>query len=354
MADQVVVTAGRANGQPGGDSAGAIEVAPWDPNRPYIREIKAHLDDAAEFRAAVDAQAARYGSLPAFYLDVAELLFRNGKPAEAASMALNALELPSADTGTLIIVADDLMRFGQEARAIWLYEKVLYLDGDRPQPRRSLALALIDRAERAARRGAPAASVRADYEQAMRLLNEVVTRTWSPAYNGIEMVALMEANRILPRLEKLGTRDIPLDPRLRDKLDVDLRVVLEWNVDATDMDLWVDEPSGERAIYSHTRTAIGGRLSRDMTQGYGPEEYLLRRAPGGEYTISANIYRTDRLNPNGPITVRAHLYRNYQRPTEEVQVMQIELKPGEDGTHVVGRVTVGGSAAAAGGASHGP
>ncbi|TWB21872.1 vault protein inter-alpha-trypsin-like protein [Nitrospirillum amazonense] len=351
--DQVVVTASRANGQSGGDSAGAIEVAPWDPNRPYIRELKEHLADAEEFRAAVTTQAARYGSLPAFYLDVAELLFRSGKAAEAASMALSALELPSADTGTLIIVADDLMRFGQEARAIWLYEKVLYLDGDRPQPRRSLALALIDRAERAARRGAPAASVRADYERAMRLLNEVITRTWDPAYTGIEMVALMEANRILPRLEKLGVRDIPLDARLRDKLDVDLRVVLEWNVDATDMDLWVDEPLGERAIYSHPRTAIGGRLSHDMTQGYGPEEYLLRRAPGGEYTISANIYRTDRLNPNGPITVRAHLYRNYQRPTEEAQVMQIELKPGEDGTRVVGRVTVGGGTAAAGG-SQGP
>ncbi|TWB30651.1 VIT domain-containing protein [Nitrospirillum bahiense] len=358
-ADQVVVTGSRANGQSGGgqsggDSAGAIEVAPWDPNRPYIREIKEHLADAEEFRAAVTAQAARYGSLPAFYLDVAELLFRNGKVGEAASMALSALELPSADTGTLIIVADDLMRFGQEARAIWLYEKVLYLDGDRPQPRRSLALALIERAERAAKHGAPAASVRADYERAMRLLNEVITRTWSPAYTGIEMVALMEANRILPRLEKLGVRDIPLDPRLRDKLDVDLRVVLEWNVDATDMDLWVDEPSGERAIYSHPRTAIGGRLSHDMTQGYGPEEYLLRRAPNGEYTISANIYRTDRLNPNGPITVRAHLYRNYQRATEEVQMMQIELKPGEDGTRVVGRVTVGGGAAASDGASRGP
>src|SRR5579863_9357317 len=113
----------------------------------------------------------------------------------------------------------------------------------------------------------------------MELLNEVVTRIWDGAYDGIELVTLMEANRILPRLEKLGVKDIPLDPRLRALLDVDLRVVLDWYVDATDMDLWVDEPSGERAIYNNPRTRIGGRLSHDMTQGFGPEEYLLHRAP---------------------------------------------------------------------------
>lgn len=339
--EDFAVTGARADGR-GEGQGGATDIAvePWNPDRPYLRDLKAHLDDPDAFRATVAGQADQYGQVPAYYLDVAELLFRNGRKLEAAAIVLNALDLPTADNGTLIIVADALMRYGEEARAIWLYEKVLRLEGDRPQPRRSLALALVTRAERAAKDGGSTAAQRADYARAMDLLNEVITRTWAPAYNGIEMVALMEANRLVPRLRKLGVRDIPLDPRLRAQLDVDVRVVLEWNVDATDMDLWVDEPSGERAIYNNPRTAIGGRLSRDMTQGYGPEEYLLRRAPNGEYTIRVNIYRTDRLNPNGPITVRAHLYRNYQRPTEEAQVMQIELKPGEDGTRVVGRVTI--------------
>ncbi|MBB6254232.1 VIT domain-containing protein [Nitrospirillum iridis] len=339
--EDFVVTGARADGHGDGQGAAAvIAVEPWNPDRPYLRALKEHLDDPDAFHATVVGQADKYGQVPAYYLDIAELLFRNGRALEAAAMVLNALDLPAADNGTLIIVADALMRYGDEARAIWLYEKVLFLEGDRPQPRRSLALALVTRAERAAQRGAPAAVPRADYVRALDLLNEIVTRTWAPAYNGIEMVALMEANRLVPRLQKLGVRDIPLDPRLRAQLDVDVRVVLEWNVDATDMDLWVDEPSGERAIYSHPRTTIGGRLSRDMTQGYGPEEYLLRRAPSGEYTIRVNTYRTDRLNPNGPITVRAHLYRNYQRQTEEAQVMQIELKPGEDGARVVGRVVI--------------
>lgn len=40
-----------------------------------------------------------------------------------------------------------------------------------------------------------------------------------------------------------------LDPRLVALLDVDLRIVIEWNSPATDLDLWVAEPSGEPAIY---------------------------------------------------------------------------------------------------------
>jgi hypothetical protein len=317
-----------------------VAVQSWDPNRPYLAALKAVTPET--FPTVFAAQEKRYGAVPAFYLDVAEFRFRQGKPEEAAALALDALELPSADTTTLTIVADRLMRYGDETRGIWLYERVLYLDNDRPQPRRLLALALIDRAEHAAKRGAPVEAQRADYRRALALLNEVVTRTWDQAFTGIEAVALMEANRILPRLEKLGVKDIPLDPRLQALLDVDVRIVLDWYVDATDMDLWVDEPSGERAIYNNPRTRIGGRLSHDMTQGFGPEEYLLRHAPAGSYTVRVNIYRTDQLNPNGPITVRAHLFRGYGRSDESSQVLEIELKPGEDGTRLVGDIKVAG------------
>ena len=59
-------------------------------------------------------------------------------------------------------------------------------------------------------------------------------------------------------------------------LDCDVRIVLTWDADLTDVDLWVTEPSGEKCFYDHNRTTIGGMLCRDFTQGYGPEEYCLR------------------------------------------------------------------------------
>lgn len=241
----------------------------------------------------------------------------------------------------MTILADRLMRYGDTARALWLYEHILALEPDRPQPRRNLALALVDRAEHG---GETAAERRRDYSRALALLNEIVTAPWSTNFNGIEVISLMEANRIVTKLKALGVEKVVLDPRLIAMLDVDIRVTLEWNTDGTDMDLWVDEPTGERAIYNHPRTQIGGRLSNDMTNGYGPEEYLLRRAPDGTYTVRVNVFRVDSLNPNGATTVRVHVFRNYGRPDEQVQALELELKRSDtEQDHLVGTIKVNGN-----------
>ena len=61
-------------------------------------------------------------------------------------MLLSALELPTRNNQTLAIVADRLLRYGETDRAIWLLERLLAAEDDRPQPRRTLALALARRA----------------------------------------------------------------------------------------------------------------------------------------------------------------------------------------------------------------
>ncbi len=196
-------------------------------------------------------------------------------------VVLSALELPAANATTLGIVADRLERYGAIDRAIELRER----------------------------------------QAAARL------------------VALMEANALLPRLKRLGGRS-PLEPALTALLDTDIRVVVDWTTDATDLDLWVDEPGGERAIYNHPRTASGGHLSNDMTAGFGPEEYFLHRAPAGEYVVRANVYTADRLDPNGLSLLTAHLFRDFGRATQRVEVVDIELRRDEHGEKMIGRIAV--------------
>lgn len=71
----------------------------------------------------------------------------------------------------------------------------------------------------------------------------------------IETIVLMEANRIAARAEHLTKPAVnPLDSRLRKLRDVDARIVLTWDTDATDIDLWVTEPTGETYMYDHNRT----------------------------------------------------------------------------------------------------
>jgi hypothetical protein len=314
---------------------GAIAIEPWAPNRPYL----AALDEAspADRERVFAAEQAKHGSLPAFWLDVSDWAWRKGRREEAIRLLLSALELPTRNSQTLSIVAERLMRYGELSRAVAIYERLLAAEGDRPQPRRSLALALAKRAE-----GAPRDRARADLARAIALLTEVVMTPWNDAYEGIEMISLMEANRLIPRFRAAGGSmdELTLDPRLIALLDVDLRVVVEWFTEATDIDLWVNEPTGEQAIYHNPRTRIGGRLSNDMTQGFGPEEYLLRVAPPGAYDIRANVFSADRINPNGAQRVTARIIRDWGRPTEREEIVDIEILPGDgERTRRIGTAT---------------
>jgi hypothetical protein len=305
---------------------GVIELPPWKVTRPYITALDAA--SKTQLDRVLAAQEKHHGTLPAFYLDVAEWFYRHGDKARAFELLLSALELPSSSDETSLVVAARLVRYGQFDRAISLYERHIRLMPDRPQPIRSLALALAERAKKA-----PAAVAKQDLKRAVGLLNQIITTPWDEAYDGIEMISLMEVNALIPRLAKLGVANTIVDPQLVAKLDVDLRVLIEWNTGATDLDLWIEEPNGETAMYGHPRTAVGGRLSNDMTSGYGPEEYLLRRAPDGRFALSVNVYSSDQLNPNGKTTVTARLIHHFGRPDEHTEMLDIELGR-EDYGHV--------------------
>lgn len=121
---------------------------------------------------------------------------------------------------------------------------------------------------------------------------------------------------------------------------VDVRVVIDWSNDAADIDLWVDEPSGERVIYSNPRSHIGGHLSNDMTASLRPEDYFIRRAAPGAYVAKANVFAPDRLDPNGPARVTAHLYRDWGRPMQREQLIDFDVSRGKDGQLTMGTLKV--------------
>jgi Vault protein inter-alpha-trypsin domain/Uncharacterized protein conserved in bacteria (DUF2135) len=324
-----------------------ITAAAWNPDRPYLRTLTGvKPGDEIVFDAIYKAQEVLYGDTPAFYFDMAEWAFRNGLAARAAGIARNALELTSTSLDTKIILAARLIRYGAFDQAIWLNERILQATPGKPQALRNLALALVARADARASTSASAQPQNtADYERALGLLMKIVLTPNGGDYDGIELIALMEANHIVPKLKALGVTESRLaeliDPRLMALLTVDIRVTLEWNTDKTDMDLWVDEPTGERAIYSNPRTAIGGHLSNDMTRGYGPEEYLLNVAPNGQYKVQANAFASDRLDPNGPTSLTVRLYRDWGKPTEKVESFVVELTRGQQPTVEIGRFNKG-------------
>jgi hypothetical protein len=304
----------------GEDRGSEVTAAEWVSNRPYMAALRAASPVDRE-RVFAEQQKV-HGALPAFWFDVAELAWKSGRRDEARRLLLSVLDLPTRNNETLAIVAERLFRYGERDRSIEMFEAVAEAELGRPQPLRSLALALAKRGE-----SAPREQARADLARAIDLLTQVIMTPWDGSYDGIELIALMEVNRLIPRYRALGGGGVPLDAKLIALLDVDIRIVIEWNTEETDLDLWVDEPNGERAYYDNRQTRIGGRISNDMTDGYGPEEYLLRRAPGGTFTVRADVYSSDELNPNGASRITARLIRNFGRPGEKEEIVEIELLP---------------------------
>jgi hypothetical protein len=347
--DNIVVTGGASAGSGGGEiiasaqrainreqSAGraiSLDLGGLLRNRPYL----AALDAAppAERLKVLGEQESAYASVPTFYLDAAEWFRLKGDQPTSMLLLLSALELPASDDETRQIVAFRLERDGAFDRAVELTEQLAAVTAEfRPQPKRALALALAARGRNAGVAG------RGDLERAFALLTEVALNPASRDFEGVEVIALTEANALIPAIAAVDGR-WTLDERLVDLLDTDARIVAEWTADDADIDLWVDEPNGERVNYEQPLSSAGGHISNDMTEGFGPEEYAIRRAPEGSYRVTVSGYEADRINPNGTGHVLIRMIRNFTRKNQQQDMLDVDLAFQKHETRSVATLSIG-------------
>lgn len=288
---------------------GGIELKPWTPDRPYLKQLQAAGDEAYATYVQLRSE---YGTSPAFFLDVADFFAEVRKDRALALRVLsNVAELELGSPALLRVLAHRYTQLGELELAASVFRAVLQLLPEEAQSYRDLGLVLADS-------GA--------YPEAIALLETVVTGVWDDRFPEIELIALGELNRIVARCQReTGATHHTLPASLIKNLDVDVRVILTWDADLCDMDLWVDDPIGERANYSHTRTQIGGRFSRDFTRGYGPEEFLLKKGIKGKYTIHVHYYGTSQQTLTGATTVQVEIVRNWGRPNEVRQAVTRRL-----------------------------
>lgn len=331
-------------GKPASASAPAIAIKAWDPKTPYLDALK--KAKPGERFAVYLKQRAEYGTSPAFYLDCADHLLKQKQDALAMQVLSNVAELELENAALVRVLAHKLAQLGRLELATYLFEEALRLRPEEPQSYRDLALVLARRADairtkNARRRSQEQAErdrqqAKTLYERALGLLAQVVMGHWD-RFREVEVIALMEFNAIAPKAKTVGVTKLPLDPRLVKLLGCDVRIVMTWDADSTDMDLHVLEPSGEEAYYGHRRTVIGGNNSRDFTRGYGPEEYCLRKAMRGMYTIKTRYYGSAAAKLIGAVTLQVDVFTNYGRPDEQRKSITLRLA-GKKETFTVGQI----------------
>jgi Ca-activated chloride channel homolog len=317
-------------------ASASIEVKPWNPDTPYLKTIRTAKADARY--AAYLAEREKWAQSPAFFLDCAEVFFEDENKTLARRILTNLAELRIEEAGLLRVLAWRLQQAGDLDTATVILRRVAKLRPEEPQSFRDLALALGERGR--------ASASKADLEEAMRLFLKVALGSWGRHGDSIPIIALEEMNALIAWIERRDWADdakpvIPeIDKRLRANLDTDIRIVMSWDADATDMDLHVMEPGGEEAYYAHNRTARGGLVSDDITDGYGPEEYLIRKAPNGTYAIRTNYYGSRQQTIVGPATVTATVFTNWGRANEERRVLTVRLDKEKEKVEI-GSITFG-------------
>lgn len=288
----------------------------------YVTELKE--SDIGEMYKRYLQMKDSLGEEPAFYFDAAELLFEKGDKENALRVLSNLVELDNENHQLLRSIAYMLESWGMYDEAIDVYKKVLAIKEEEPQSYRDLALAYEQKG---------------DHQQAVNTLYKVLTRNWfeyEDRYRGLKSMLLNEMNAIINRYR--NDIDFSMIPQeLIRPLPVDLRIVIDWNKDETDIDLHVMEPGGEECYYSHKTTNSGGRISEDFTQGYGPEEYEIRKAQKGKYSIQVNYYGDRYQKKQVPSFIKLTIYKNFGRE-DQTMTVQTLIMDGQTGKIEIGEL----------------
>lgn len=309
-------TASNAGYTADGNGNPNIIVKEWTPDRVYLNEIKktkpsGHYNKYLELRK-------EYLNTPSFYYDMAVFFVRQKDSVAGLKILSNIAELQFQDHELYKLLGFNLKQLGSYKEALYIFRKVLGWRPQEPQSYRDYGLALADAGY---------------YQEALDTLYTALKKTYSPdikdMFDGIEEIIVTEINQLVA-LQKGRLDLLKIDTTLVQAMPVDIRVVLNWNTKDTDIDLWVTDPDGEKSYYSHKETSGGGKFSEDQTEGYGPEQFLLKKAIPGKYKIEVDYYSDRQFKLSGPTTLMVEIFTHYGDDRQQRRVLTLQMDKEEE------------------------
>lgn len=283
----------------------------YDPDTPYLKVME--YTDPAKAIETYHKLKKEYGQTPSFYVDVADYFFKKGDLAQAVLVVSNLAELNLEDAQLLRVLGYKLSNYKAYKEAIEVFRKVVAIREEEPQSYRDLGLALAEDKQ---------------YQEAVETLYKVVKNAWDERFGDVQLVTMNDINSLVARHKGIKTNF--MDKRLLKSEPVDIRVVLSWDTDNCDMDLWVTDPTDEKCFFDNKLTYLGGKISKDVTQGYGPEEFMIKKAPKGSYKIEADYFGTRSQKQLMPVTLRITFYTHFGTDKEQKQETTVRVTNEKD------------------------
>jgi len=265
----------------------------WNPDRLYLKALAAAPKDK-QYELYFELRKAQERN-PSFYFDVAHFFNNQGDVKKALQVISNIADLGLENHQLYKTLTYTLRQWKDFDDALFTARQIAKWRAHEPQSLRDYALALED-----------AGKYQEAFDELIKALEVNYYGEMSGQYEGVEDIILMDINRLT--IEHKGLKTGKLDKKYLKKMPVDIRIIMNWNQIDVDLDLHVIEPNGEECYYSHTKTEAGARFSKDFTEGYGPEQYLIRNAIKGKYQIKTNYFGERELTESGPATVMVEIY----------------------------------------------
>ncbi len=307
-----------------------IEIKEWDPNTPYLKklkEIRKNGGDNEALYAEYLRQRQEYETNSAFYFDVANYFFQENIRDYAIRILSNLTELRIDDPALLRVLAWRLRDADALDDAILMARKCIELSPNDNHLWHELALLL----ELRAKKNSNPDDAQESLECYKKAAFELHSSWYGHSNRSIALVSIEEFNVLAGWIERQNWPNkkpiIPdIDKQFKKLLDTDLRIIMSWDIDNTDIDLHITEPTTEIIYYGHKRSVEGGLLSADITDGFGPEEYLIKKALKGKYKISTNYYASHEENLIGAVTITTTVFKNWGRPNQSQQSIVYRLE----------------------------
>lgn len=281
------------------------------PSKYYLDDLVKHLGDDLGWWERYRVFREACGWRADFYLNVIEFLRDRGEREKAMRVTADLAESMPGNTEILRRAALAYRRLGAKKTSYELFVRILEL-----HPDSKVALGDLARAEEILGKDEMALM---HYWQSVQVEDSFYTR-------GRALVFLEEMNALIAR-SGLKPNQFGIDPRFVRHIPVELRVVLRWDADQSNLDLTVRKPGGWMSLRGGP---VGGEglewWSGNLSRGFGPESWCVQGLFPGSYEIGARFYGDWNRDGKSTATAELEVIRNFGAVDENRKTYALRIE----------------------------
>jgi len=308
---------------------GSLVIADRIPKTPYLNGL-GFFDKEEDAYKFYLKQRESYKEVTHYYIDVSDYFYKKfNSKIYAARILSNIAELDGDNYEQQRAYAYKLEERNEKELAVFIYKNILELRPEDSQSYRDLALAYENTGL---------------CQEAYDILADIVTEEiyknnkHRRVFKGIQDIASEELNLLYKKYSSDLDESKLIKEHHKKEESSDLRIIVDWNHNDTDIDLHIIDPNLEECSYKHKNTQIGGHISQDMTQGFGPEQFILKKAIKGSYYIKVNYYGDGKQRIETPTFMKVTIFKNQGKSNEEKTIRVIRLTR-QDNQQILTKVT---------------